>query len=50
MGLTVVAKDLSDEFTYNCGYITFYHFRIALAKAYNKEFGQLYEKWMRECI
>jgi len=45
MGLTVRAKGLSDENSFDCGYITFGQFRIGLAKAYNPEFGDLYERW-----
>ena len=45
MGLTVRAKGLSDEDSFDCGYITFGQFRIGLAKAYNPEFGDLYERW-----
>lgn len=50
MGLTVSAKGLSCEDSYDCGYITFGAFRIALAKAYNEEFGNLYEKWHQGAI
>lgn len=45
MGLTVRAIGLSDEDSFDCGYITFNQFRIKLAKAYNPEFGDLYERW-----
>lgn len=45
MGLTVCAKGLSDESSYDCGYITFTIFRIKLAENYNVEFGELYKKW-----
>ena len=44
MGLTVRAKGLSDEDSFDCGYITFGMFRIELAKAYNHEFGELYQR------
>lgn len=47
MGLTVCAKGLGCEDTYDCEYITFGHFQMALAKAYNAEFGELYEKWYK---
>lgn len=45
MGVTVTAIGLSDEDSFDCGYITFGQFRIELAKAYNPEFGNLYERW-----
>lgn len=45
MGVTVTAIGLSDEDSFDCGYITFGQFRIGLAKAYNPEFGDLYERW-----
>ena len=44
MGLTIRAKGLLDEHSYDCGYITFTNFRIAVAKAYNQEFGELFQK------
>lgn len=47
MGLTASAKNLSCEDSYECGYLTFDHFRIELAKTYNEEFGELYEEWCR---
>lgn len=50
MGLTVHAKNLSAEDSYDCGYITFSRFRIELAKTYNKEFGELYRKWLYDEI
>lgn len=33
------------KYTYECGYIAFGKFRMALAVAYNQELGRLYEKW-----
>lgn len=45
MGVTVTAIGLSDEDSFDCGYITFGQFRIELAKEYNPEFGNLYERW-----
>ena len=45
MGLTIRAKGMSDEDSFDCGYIIFGQFRIGLAKAYNPEFGDLYERW-----
>ena len=48
MGLCATAKGLTDETEFNCGYLTFGHFRIALAKAYNAELGAIYEKYYRE--
>ena len=45
MGLTIRAKGLLDEHSYDCGYKTFTNFRIAVANAYNKEFGKLLEKY-----
>jgi len=44
MGLTVSAKGLSGEQTYDCGYITFAAYRQKVAYAWNEEFGKLYEK------
>lgn len=46
MGLTIKAKGLEHKNSYDCGYITFHHFRVELAKTYNKEFGELYERWI----
>lgn len=48
MGLDISIKGLSYDETYHCGYITFGNYRIAVAKAYNKEFGQIYEKQYRD--
>lgn len=45
MGLTVRAKGLSCEDSYDCGYLTFGNFRMELARIYNAEFGELYKKW-----
>lgn len=45
MGLTVKIKGLTDEETYDCGYVTFGVYRMAIAEAYDKEFGTLYKKW-----
>lgn len=45
MGLSVRAKGLSDESSYDCGYSTFMQFRLQLAKIYNEEFAELYKKW-----
>jgi len=45
MGLTISAKGLPYDKTYDCGYITFLVFRKELAKAFNAEFGSLYERW-----
>lgn len=44
MGLDVSVKGLSYDETYHCGYITFGYYRMAVAKAWNEEFGKLYEK------
>jgi hypothetical protein len=46
MGLTVYAKHLACEDSYDCGYITFAQFRAELAKTYNEDFGLLYKKWL----
>lgn len=45
MGLVITAKGFNEEI-YDSGYMGFTKFRIALAKAYNQEFGELYEKWL----
>lgn len=45
MGLLIRVKGF-DELIYDSGYSGFTHFRIALAKAYNKDFGDLYERWV----
>ena len=45
MGLVIRAKGF-DEDIYDSGYSGFTHFRVAVAKAYNKEFGKLYEDWV----
>lgn len=45
MGLTIRIPGVRDN--YNCGYITFGIFRRRLAKSYNQEFGELYEKWQK---
>ncbi|MGX8833989.1 hypothetical protein ACWG0P_07225 [Amedibacillus sp. YH-ame6] len=44
MGLDISIKGMSYEDTYHCGYITFGLYRCAVATAYNKEFGEIYEK------
>lgn len=46
MGLTIKAKHLPYEKTYDCGYFSFMNFRLELAKTYNEEFGELYKKWI----
>lgn len=43
MGLVIRAKGF-DEDIYDSGYNGFMDFRVAGAKAYNKEFGDLYER------
>lgn len=45
MGLCIRATGFNEDI-YNSGYIGFTRFRIALAKSYNQEFGELYEKWL----
>lgn len=45
MGLVISAKGFNEEI-YDSGYGGFTQFRIELAKAYNKEFGELYERWL----
>ena len=47
MGLTATAKGLTDETGYDCGYITFGIYCREVAKAYNEEFGEIYEKWCK---
>jgi len=44
MGLTIYAKGLSEEETYDCGYLTFFQFRKRLAYTYHQEIGEMYEK------
>jgi len=44
MGLTAMAKGLTSETGFDCGYITFGLYRQKVAKAYNDEFGELYKK------
>lgn len=44
MGLDIKIKGMSYEETYHCGYITFRSYRCAVAKAWNQEFGKIYEK------
>ena len=44
MGLDIRCTGLSYDETYHCGYITFNNYRLAVAKAYNEEFGFIYEK------
>ena len=46
MGLVITAKGFN-ETIYDSGYMGFTHFRVAVAKAYNQEFGELYEKWIK---
>jgi hypothetical protein len=46
MGLMITAKGFKEEI-YNSGYVGFTNFRVALAKSYNQEFGELYEKWIK---
>lgn len=50
MGLDTLAKGLNSKNSYRQGYITFMRFRLQLAVTYNKEFGELYSKWMNEEI
>lgn len=45
MGLSIRVKGFDKEI-YNSGYGGFTRFRIAVAKAYNEEFGKLYEDWV----
>lgn len=49
MGLFITATGFNKEI-YNSGYIGFTNFRIAVAKAYNKEFGELYEKFVKSAV
>jgi hypothetical protein len=48
MGIDVRAKGLSDEDGFSCGYITFGLYRRAVARAYNEEFGLIYEKQYKD--
>lgn len=50
MGLTVKAKKLSYKDSYDCGYFTFMAFRVNLAKTFNKEFGEIYDKWIHGSV
>ena len=45
MGLVISAKGLDDDI-FDSGNGDFTRFRVALAKAYNMEFGLLYEKYI----
>lgn len=45
MGLCAHAKGLTDKTEFNCGYVTFGRFRMELAKVYNQELGEIYERW-----
>lgn len=45
MGVHFDAAGLAYEDSYDCGYITYGQYRIALAKAIDPEFGFLYEGW-----
>lgn len=49
MGLVIRATGFN-ETIYDSGYMGFTHFRVAVAKAYNQEFGELYERWIHCCI
>lgn len=49
MGLVITAKGFEEDI-YNSGYGGFTRFRIAVAKAYNQEFGELYERFVEHCI
>lgn len=44
MGLDIRIKGMSYEDTYHNGYITFGLYRSEIAKAWNSEFGELYDK------
>lgn len=46
MGLTVKATGLDASKSYNCGYISFGNFRLALAETFNKEYGLYYKRWV----
>lgn len=50
MGISVMAKGLPERYSIECSYGTFYDFRVALSKAYNEEFGDLYVKWCDDAI
>ena len=45
MGLSIRVKGFNEDI-YDSGYGGFTHFRVAIAKAYNEEFGKLYEDWV----
>jgi hypothetical protein len=46
MGLDIKVKGMAYDDTHHSGYITFTQYRIAIARAYNKEFGDLYQKYI----
>ena len=45
MGLSIRVKGFNEDI-YDSGYSGFTHFRVAVAKSYNEEFGKLYEDWV----
>jgi hypothetical protein len=49
MGLSIRVKGFDKEI-YDSGYGGFTRFRIAVAKSYNSEYGNLYEKWVECCL
>lgn len=50
MGLLITINSKGfDEEIYDSGYDGFTKFRIELAKSYNEEFGELYERWIYCC-
>lgn len=49
MGLSIRVKGFDKEI-YDSGYGGFTRFRIAVAKSYNSEYGNLYEKLVECCL
>lgn len=45
MGLTIYAKGMKE--TYNAGYGGYFYFRIEVAKAFDIEYGNIIEEWMK---
>lgn len=43
MGLCAMAKGLTTETGFDCGYLTYGQFRVNLAYTYNQEIGKMYE-------
>ncbi len=44
MGLRATAKGLDERTEFDCGYMTFGYYRMAVASAYNERFGELFKQ------